>query len=118
MPNEQELDQNKLIKKELARMKRMFSGLSENELKFMEPLMQNAAFMRVALEEMQNQIGYCGYVEEYTNGKNQGGKKMSAELQAYNTTVRNYNLVMAKLIERLPKEQKQSAMVQMMKKYG
>ena len=118
MPNGQESDQNKLIKKELNRMKKMFSSLPENERRFIEPLIQNAAFMRVTLEDLQNQISYAGCVEEYTNGKNQGGKKTSAELSAYNMTVRNYNLVMLKLIERLPKEQKASAMVEMMRKYG
>lgn len=116
--NAQETDHMTRIKKEMSRMKKMFSSLPDNERRFIEPLIQNAAFMRVALEDMQSEIAYSGYVEEYTNGKNQGGKKMSAELQAYNTTVRNYNIVMVKLIERLPKEEKKSAMLQMMEKFG
>ena len=118
MPNGEEMDANKQIKRELTRMKKMFANLPENEAKFVEPLLQNAAFMRVILEDLQAQIVENGCVEEYTNGENQGGKKMSAELSAYNTTVRNYNAVMVKLIERLPKEEKKSAMLQMMEKFG
>lgn len=113
-----EMEKSKLIKRELSRMKKMFGNLPENELKFIEPMLQNAAFMRVILEDLQEQIAESGCVEEYTNGENQGGKKMSAELSAYNSTVRNYNAVMVKLIERLPKQEKKSAMLQMMEKYG
>lgn len=118
MPKEREMDANEQIKGELRKMKKMFANLPENERKFIEPLLQNAAFMRVVLEDLQEQIAENGCVEEYSNGENQGGKKMSAELSAYNTTVRNYNAVMVKLIERLPKEEKKSAMLQMMEKFG
>ena len=113
-----EMEKSKQIKRELTRMKKMFGNLPENEQKFIEPMLQNAAFMRVILEDLQEAIAEAGCVEEYTNGENQGGKKMSAELSAYNSTVRNYNTVMVKLIERLPKEEKKSAMLQMMEKYG
>ena len=115
---EREMDRSEQIKSELRKLRKIFGNLGENERKFIEPMLQNAAFMRVILEELQEQIAENGCVEEYTNGENQGGKKMSAELSAYNTTVRNYNTVMVKLIERLPKEEKKSAMLQMMEKFG
>ncbi len=118
MGKERETEKNKQIKRELARMRKIFANLPENELKFIEPMLQNAAFMRVVLEELQAQVSEYGCVEEYTNGENQGGRKVSAELSAYNTTVKNYNTVMVKLIERLPKEEKKSAMLSMMERYG
>lgn len=118
MPKEAENDRNKLIKKELARLRKIFANLPENEQKFIEPMLQNAAFMRVVLEELQDQVAEYGCTEEYTNGENQGGRKISAELSAYNTTIKNYNAVMVKLIERLPKEEKKSAMLSMMERYG
>ena len=105
-------------KRELKKLQQLFSNLPENEQKFVEPLLQNCAFMRLILEDLQEMIYLNGCIDEYTNGENQGGKKTSAELQSYNATVKNYNTVMDKLIERLPKEAKQSEMAKLMRKYG
>lgn len=118
VPKEAENDRTKLIKRELARMRKIFANLPENEQKFIEPMLQNAAFMKVMLEELQEQVAEYGCIDEYTNGKDQGGRKISAELSAYNTTVKNYNTVMVRLIERLPKDEKKSAMLEMMEKYA
>ena len=46
------------------------------------------------LDELQEAINQNGATDEYQNGANQFGSKASAELQAYNTTVKNYNSLM------------------------
>ncbi len=116
--NQDEAKKDNRIKREFSRLKRLFQNLPENELKFVEPLLQNCAFMRAVLEDLQELITENGLIDDYQNGENQNGRKMSAELQAYNTTVKNYNQAMDKLIERLPKEEKKSAMVEMMRRYS
>lgn len=113
-----EMQKDVRYKRELKKLGELFSNLPENERKFVEPLLQNCAFMRLILEDLQELIYLNGCIDEYTNGENQGGRKTSAELQSYNATVKNYNAVMDKLIERLPKEEKKSAMAEMMKKYA
>ena len=79
------------IKKEYARLRKQFAGIEEKNRAISEPLLQNAAFMRVTLEDLQEEVNTYGTTEEYQNGPNQSGFKQSAALQGYNSTVKNYN---------------------------
>ena len=96
------------IKKEFNRLKALFKSLPESEQKFIVPLLENASFMKVTLEDLQVRINEAGCIDDYQNGENQTGKKASAEIQAYNTTFKNYQSVMLKLREHLPMEEKTS----------
>ena len=58
--------------------------------------------MLITLEDLQNEINQNGVVGEYKNGKDQYGTKQSAELQAYNQTLRSYNAVIGKLLKIVP----------------
>jgi hypothetical protein len=109
-----ELTKEKRIRTEYARMRELFSPLPENELRFCDPLLQNAAFMKVTLEDLQVAINENGVTDEYRNGANQNGTKASAELQAYNSTAKVYNALMDKLSAKLPKEVRQSKLAAMM----
>lgn len=115
--NRRELEKDKVYQQEAAKLEGLFSGLPENEKAFLEPLMQRAAFMRMELEQLEDQIYAEGCVDEYRNGEKQKGRKASAEIQSYNSLIKNYNTVMGALLNRLPKEEKKSAMAEMMKKY-
>lgn len=92
------------IKKELAKLEKLFAGLPENERRFVAPLLQNAAFMAVTLEDLQVEINENGVTDQYKNGENQFGRKISADIQAYNTTMKTYNTLMDKLMAKLPQE--------------
>lgn len=105
------------IGEEMKRMSEIFSDLSESEKSFLAPMIQNAAFMKVTLDSLQEQILQSGCVDEYNNG-NQNGLKTSAAMNAYNSLVKNYNALMVKLKSFLPKEKKKSAMTELMEKYG
>ena len=47
-------------------------------------------------------------MDTYQNGKAQSGKKASAEISAYNTSLKNYTTIIEKLDKMLPPEQKKS----------
>lgn len=108
-----ELSKEQRIKREYSRMKKMFSALPENELKFCDPLLQNAAFMCVTLQDLQAAINENGTSDTYKNGRNQSGVKASADLQAYNSLAKVYNALMDKLSGKLPKIMKQSRLAAM-----
>ena len=72
------------------------------------PLIQNAAFLKVTLEDLQTEINSQGCVDTYQNGTAQSGKKASAEISAYNTSLKNYTTIIEKLDKMLPPEQKKS----------
>lgn len=106
--NKAELTKDQRIETEYARMKELFSTMPANELMFCDPLLQNAAFMKVTLEDLQQAINENGVTDQYQNGANQSGTKASADLQAYNSLAKVYNALMDKLSAKLPKLMKQS----------
>lgn len=92
------------IKAKQDRLLELFQDLDENELKVAEGLISQASFLLVTLEDLQLSIIQNGAVGEYKNGANQFGTKQSAELQAYNTTMRTYNAVVNKLLKIVPRK--------------
>ena len=103
-----DLDKEKRICNEFERISIYFANLSEDELSVITPLIQNASFMHVTLEDLQKIIAEQGPIEEYKNGENQFGQKQSAALQSYNALVKNFASVIKTLFSLLPKEKKQS----------
>ena len=88
--------------KEQERLLSIFSNLDENELQVAEGLINQACFMLITLEDLQKAIAESGAVGTYQNGEHQSGTKQSAELQAYNQTLRSYNAVIGKLLKIVP----------------
>lgn len=98
------MEKEQRIKKELARISVYFKQVDANQRAMAEPLLQNAAFMAVTLQDLQGVINAEGATEEYRNGQNQYGEKPSASLQAYNAMIKNYAGVIKALAQLLPKE--------------
>lgn len=100
------MEKNKRIKKELDRLNSLFSDVDGNQRAAVTPLLQNAAFMRVTLEDLQEIILRDGAIEVYQNGANQHGVKQSAAVQSYNSLIKNYAGVIKTLAGLLPPERK------------
>ena len=66
------------------------------------------AFLTVTMEYLRESINREGTKEEYKNGENQYGRKAAADLQAYNSLIKNYNAVSDRLEKLLPPEKKES----------
>lgn len=101
---QEELERNNRIKAEFDRLRIYFEGLPENENAVLMPLIQNAAFMRITLEDLQELIQRDGVIDSYQNGENQHGLKQSAALQSYNQLIKNYAAVIKNLFSYLPLE--------------
>lgn len=104
-----ETTKEKRIKAELNRIKEKFSDADANQKAIVAPLMQNAAFMKVTLEDLQEIINLEGVTDSYQNGVNQYGVKQSATLQSYNSLIKNYTAVIKALSKLLPPEKKEPA---------
>ena len=107
--NSEELSKEKRIKKELNRISKFFEKADGNQRAIVAQLLQNAAFMAVTLEDLQETINAEGATEEYQNGANQRGIKQSATLQSYNALIKNYTTVIKALSSILPPEEKPMA---------
>jgi len=102
--NYTEEEKGKLIKKEIARLKRIFKNLEKDKWDTALSLIRNAAFMTVTLEDLQETINREGAVSEYQNGENQWGTKKSPEIDIYNTMIKNHMAIIKQLTDLLPKK--------------
>lgn len=105
------------INKEFRKLKKIFAELPKKNQSMFEAFLQNTAFMKVTLEDLQKKIVKNGESEDYKNGKDQFGRKESADLQAYNSVIKNYTAaikVLAAELEKLPTEMKTSKLEQLL----
>ena len=97
------IDKDELIKKEVAKLTRIFKTLSAGTKNSITNLINEAAFMSVSLAELRAIINKKGYIEEYQNGENQKGIKKAAEVDIYNSLIKHYMAIMKQLLDLLPK---------------
>ena len=97
------IDKEELIKKEVAKLTRIFKTLSTGTKNSITNLINEAAFMSVSLAELRAIINKKGYIEEYQNGENQKGIKKAAEVDIYNSLIKHYMAIMKQLLDLLPK---------------
>ena len=89
-----------IIAAEKRKLGGIYKKLDEKTKKATENLVEEAAFMGASLHELRQKIAEKGYTEEY-----QKGVKKSAEVEIYNTMIKNYMAVIKQLTDLVPKEQ-------------
>src|SRR5690606_10632463 len=95
----------KKIKSELARLRKVFADIPEDKRRIADGLMQEAAFMRVTLEETREIIDREGVIERFE----QGAQKFLREHPAtkvYASLINRYSAVVKQLIDLLPDGEK------------
>lgn len=102
MAKKKEQTREQRIKAEKRRLAKLCEELPDGKRAIALPLVEQAAFLRITLDDLQVEINEAGCVEEYQNGRNQSGFKVTAALQAYNSTVKNYAAVCERLDRILP----------------
>lgn len=90
------------IAAERERLGALFADLDENQQQTAAGLISSAAFLRVTLEDLEAEINAAGCTEEYINGSNQSGVKVSAACQAYAQLNTKYQSTMQKLLKIVP----------------
>lgn len=82
---------------EFSKISRIVRKLPPAKKELAQKLLKKAAFMEIELEKLQEIITEKGWTEKYQNGANQYGIKKSSEGDVYNTLIKNYTTVIAKL---------------------
>ena len=100
------MDKDKRIAEELKRLEALFTNLDENQKETASGLIRSAAFMAVSLEDLEEIINTNGYLDQYENGANQSGVKISAAVQTYNSMVGRYTAIINKLLKIVPAARK------------
>ena len=91
------------IKKELAKLRKIFKDIPDENKKLCEGLMQNAAFMHVTLWELQEEINEHGAMIEYKSGNGFDTIRDNPAQKAYTTMINRYSVIIKQLTDLLPK---------------
>src|SRR5690554_1553061 len=98
-------EKQKRIKREITRLKKMFADLPEDRRRVAEGLLQEAAFMRVTLEETRDVIDREGVVELFEQGSQRFVREHPAT-KVYAAMINRYSAVVKQLIDLLPTAEK------------
>lgn len=94
------------VSEKRAELLDVFADLPAKQLRVASDLIDQAAFMAVTLEDLAESISVNGTVEEYTNGANQSGRKISSDAKLYASLISKYTALVAKLLQLIPEEKK------------
>lgn len=94
-------DKQKVIKQELARLKRLFKKLPKDKLKAADGLIHEAAFMRATLAEARARIDQDGILDMFEQGQNAYLREHPAT-KVYNTMIQRYATVCKQIFDMLP----------------
>lgn len=93
------------IKKENARLREKYGNLPEDTLAIVDGLIDQAAFMRIELEDMRDDILDGGRIELFTQSeKTEPYERERPVVRQHAQMVRNYQNIIKQLDEKLPKE--------------
>ena len=93
------------IKKEENKLKKIFKNLDDNKKQSVDGLIKRAAFMRVSLEDFEEDLDCNGFTEKFAQGERQepyDRKRPIADL--YNTMNTSYQKIVKQLTDLLPEE--------------
>lgn len=96
------MDKEKAIKKEIGELNKLFADIPADRAKLVEGLIQNAAFMRVTLEELQKEVIENGAVIQCQSGNGFDTIKDNPAQKAYTTMVSRYTQIINQLQGLLP----------------
>lgn len=105
-----DFDIEKAVSDEEKRLKRQFNGIDKKAKAVVLGLIENAAFMRVQLRILKEDLSENGVTESFKQSESQkpyDRKRPQAEL--YNSMNTNYQKIIKQLTDLLPKEDKNPA---------
>jgi len=98
-----DFDKQKEIKKEISRLTTIFKNVDKNKKKAIEGLIAEAAFMRVTLTQLKNDINANGVIDNMSQGSYSIIRESPA-VKTYNTMIQRYTSVSKELFALLPKD--------------
>ena len=104
--NNQNLELNKRIKKEENRLKKFFKskGIDINENSAVQSLISRASFMKVSLEDLENDLKENGWTEMFQQGEKQAPyERQRPTATTYTSLNTSYQKIIKQLTDLLPK---------------
>ena len=106
MGKKKELTREERIGKEERRLLRLFTDMEETRKKTVLGLIRRAAFMRISLEDLEDDINENGFAEEFSQGNQEPYMRERPVAKVYNALNGGYQKIMKQLTDLLPKEER------------
>ena len=101
-----ETTKDERIKKEVRRLNRIYKDIDKDNKAIIEGLIQRAAYMRVALEDWEEDIIENGVTEMFTQSeKTEPYERERPVARLYNTMNKNYQSIIKQLSDLVPKSE-------------
>lgn len=97
------LDREKRIEAEKKRINKLYKDFPKSKRDFLEGLISSSAFLKVHLEDMQNDLLKNGMFEIFEQGS-QRFERERPQTKTYSTYIQKYAGVQKQLIDILPSE--------------
>ena len=85
-------------------MNTLFKNIDKRKRNVVQGLIERAAFMRVSLSDLEEDINENGFVEQFSQGNQEPYERKRPAADQYNTMSTNYSKVIKQLSDLLPKE--------------
>jgi hypothetical protein len=105
MSKKKEIGKDTLVNREIARLTNLFKDIDSNRRLTAKGLIEEAAYMRITLQELKVEIDKDGPIDEMPQGDYSILREHPA-LKSYNTMVQRYTNIIDKLTNLHPKEVK------------
>ena len=92
------------IKLERERLENLYGAMEPNRMALASGLMESAAFMRVELQDLAEDLQANGWTEMFSQGKQEPYARARPQGQAYNSTNSNYQKIIKQLDAMLPRQ--------------
>lgn len=90
---------------EIRRLTRQFAKIEEKKKKVTVGLIDRAAFMRVALAELEDDLNTYGFWEHFSQGDQEPYQRKRPAAEIYSQMNKNYQSIIKLLTDLLPKEE-------------
>lgn len=98
-----ELSKDERIKKEIDKLRGIFTDINESEFKTVEELINRAGYMLATLQDYEKDIDENGYVEMFSQSPNvEPYERERPVIRLYNTLSKNYQSIIRQLAQMLP----------------
>ncbi len=101
----EKIEKDKKIKQEINKFKKIYKDLEKEKFKTIEGLISDAAFLKITLCELKEDILENGLTELFEQGE-QSFYRERPEVKTYSTFLQRYTGVMKQLIDLMPQSQK------------
>lgn len=98
-------EKEKKIKNEVDRLSKNYVGIDGKKRAIVRGLIQRAAFMRVSLTELEDDLNENGFTEMFSQGDQTPYPRKRPTADFYNTMNANYQKIIRQMTDLLPKDE-------------